>query len=72
MFEIALAIGLVVVIVKVADNEGQPTFVWGLLTTLACIGSMFLIPWPFLRVLGAGILVFIAMTVANAMSARKS
>lgn len=72
MLEIALIVGLVVVIAKIADNEGLSAFLWGAITVVANILCMLLLPWAFLRVLAAGVLVFVVMTAANAIKARRS
>jgi len=72
MLEILLIVGLVIVTAKIADNEGQSAFLWGFITAAACVLGMFLIAWPFLRELAAGVVVFVAMTAANAIKRRGS
>lgn len=61
MLEIIVAIMLIVLIVKVADRDGQSTLLWGAVTFVAAAACIALIPLPFLRLGIAGLIVFAAM-----------
>lgn len=66
MFEIILAIGACVVIGKVASADGRSAIVWGLVTAGLCAASL-VIPIPFLRILIAFGMAFVAMIVVKAI-----
>jgi succinate-acetate transporter protein len=69
MIEIGLAVAACILMSKIADAEGRSTLVWGTLTLLLCVGSL-AIPLPFLRILLAGVVAFIALMVAKARAGR--
>jgi hypothetical protein len=60
MFEIIMAIAAVVAMVRIASADGQSSSLWGLITFLLVVGSLF-IPLPFIRVGIAFIVAFVAM-----------
>ena len=60
MFEIIMAIAAVVAMVRIASAAGQSTALWGLVTFLLVVASLFL-PLPFIRVGIAFIAAFVAM-----------
>lgn len=65
MLEIVMIIAAVVLMYRIAEIERRSGAVWGGLTGLACIGSLFTIPLPLIRI---GIVVvgaFIAMLVCR-------
>jgi hypothetical protein len=66
MLELGLLIGVVVLLGKIAEHEDRSPVVWGGLTLLLCIASLFVVPLPFGRMLIAGVAAFVAMTVARA------
>jgi hypothetical protein len=69
VLELIVAILLIVLMVKIANNDGQTGWVWGVITFFVTLVCMVLIPLPLLRVGVAGIAVFVGMigykTVAN-------
>jgi hypothetical protein len=67
MFEIGLAVAACVAMGKIADADGRSAIVWGLSTLGLCLASV-LIPLPFLRILLAALVAFIALMVAKARS----
>ncbi len=67
MLEIALGIGLCVSMAKIASADGRNGFLWGLITFGLCAAS-WLIPIPYLRMLIAGIVVFIAMIAVKVIA----
>ncbi len=66
MLELILLVVLVLTMGKIADAENRSPLVWGGLTLVAGIGSLFLVPLPFGRMLIAGAVVFAGMIVAKA------
>lgn len=64
MFEIGLVIAACVGMSRIADAEGRSGILWGVLTLGLCLASL-LIPLPFLRVLLAGVIAFVALMVAK-------
>ncbi len=62
MFEIILAIILCVGMSRIADNEGLSKLTWGMITLAVCVGSL-IIPLAFIRIVLAGVLVFVLMIV---------
>lgn len=69
MFELVIAVAACVAMGKIADADGRSAMLWGTITAAFCVVS-FAIPWPFLRVLLACSLAFIAMMVAKARAGR--
>ncbi len=61
MLEIIAAIAAIVVIVKLASNDGLSPWLWGGIMLLLAFASIVLIPLPYLRILIAGIVTFCAM-----------
>ena len=62
MFEIIVAIGVCVVMAKIASEDDLPGAMWFLITFLLCVASV-AIPLPFIRVLIAGVVSFSVMIV---------
>ena len=50
MLEIALLIGAVIIMAKIASAEDRSAFLWGLITLVIC-GVSLIIPLPFIRIL---------------------
>jgi hypothetical protein len=69
MFEIGLAIATCVGMGKIADADGRSPILWGTITLGLCLASL-LIPLPFLRMLLAGVVAFIALMVAKFRNGR--
>lgn len=69
MFELALGIALCVVMGKVASTENRSGLAWGFITLGLLVGCLF-IPLPFLRVLIAGVLSVVAMTLYKIIANR--
>lgn len=65
MLEILLLIGTSIVIAKIAALDNESGLLWGGITCVACIASLFIIPYPFIRILGVGVLCFLIMFVSN-------
>ena len=63
MYELFVAIGVVVVMTRVAAFESFSTWLWGGVTVLLEIGAIALVPLPFFRVFIAGGVAFAAMFV---------
>jgi hypothetical protein len=64
VIEIILAIGLCVVMGKIADADGRSGFLWGGITAALCVACLF-IPIPYARFLLAGVVAFVAMIVVK-------
>ncbi|MBI1336473.1 MAG: hypothetical protein GC164_05875 [Phycisphaera sp.] len=69
MLEIILGIGACVVMAKVASADDQSGVLWFFVTFALCIGALF-IPLPFIRMLIAGIVAFVAMVGYKVMTNR--
>lgn len=63
MIELALAIGAVVMMAKVASNDNESAVLWGVVTAALAALFLFTVQLPFLRVLFAIIASFVLMTV---------
>ena len=69
MLEVALGIGMCVIIGKIADADGQSGIIWGAVTFLLCFGSLAM-PLPFLRILIAGVAAIALMIAWKAVARR--
>ncbi len=69
MIELLLGIGLCIVMARIASADNQSAILWGCITGVVCLGSL-LLPWPYLRFLIAGVLVFITMIAVKALRNR--
>ncbi len=49
MYEILLMLAASVAIGRLAEKDGHPSVVWGIITFVLCLLSLF-IPLPFLRI----------------------
>ena len=67
MFEIALGVGLVVVMARLAAADDRSPLLWGAITFGLCALSLF-IPFPFFRMLIVAVVVFVAMIAAKVVS----
>jgi hypothetical protein len=67
MFEGALLVTACIAMGKIADAEGRSAVVWGIITLVFCLASL-AIPLPFVRILLAVLVAFIALMVAKARS----
>jgi succinate-acetate transporter protein len=65
--EYLLGICAVIAMAKVADADGRSGLVWGIITVFIVVGCFF-IPLPFLRVLIALIIAFVALMVRKGSS----
>ena len=65
LLEIALAIALCVVMARVANADGLPPLLWGIVTAVFCAACILLIPYAFLRILIAATLAYAAMMVSK-------
>lgn len=65
MLEIALMVAASLIVGVIAVAEERSLALWGGLTFLFCLLSL-IIPLPYLRIIVAGILSNVVMTVANA------
>jgi hypothetical protein len=70
MIEIALGIGACYAMAKIADADDESGPLWGAVTFLLCLVGVVMIPFPFLRILGAAVLTFVLMIVAKAVRSR--
>lgn len=69
MLEILLVVAAVVAMGKIAAADDRSAMLWGAITLLTCFASV-VIPLPFVRVVIACVVVFIAMIVAKAIADR--
>ena len=69
MFEIIMCIAVVVAMVRIASADGQSARLWGLITFLLVLASLFL-PLPFIRVGIAFVVAFVAMFVYKVVANR--
>ena len=67
MLEIALTIGLVVGMARLAAADDRSPILWGVITLSLCALALF-IPFPFFRMLIVAVVVFLAMIVAKVMT----
>lgn len=65
MYEIILAIAASVGMGRLAEKDGHPVAVWGIITFVVCLASFFLVPLPFLRIGIACAVVFGLLTYVN-------
>jgi hypothetical protein len=70
MLEIGVCIAGVVLMAKIADIERQSMVIWGVVTAGSCAAALFLLPWPFVRVIIAIALSFGALTVFKIIAKR--
>ena len=63
MLELALLIAICVIMGKIAAASNCNPWAWGSITLAIAIGSLFLLNWPFLRLMLAAVVAFGAMTV---------
>ena len=70
MIEIALGLGACYAMAKIADADDESGTLWGAVTFLLCLIGIIFIPYPFLRILGAAVLVFVLMIVTKAIRDR--
>ncbi len=50
MLEIVMIAASVVLMYRIAEIEKRSGVIWAFLTAVACIGSLFVIPLPLLRI----------------------
>lgn len=65
MFELVLLIACCVAMYKIAEADDKSGIIWASATLALCIGCLFLIPLPFIRIFIAFILGFVLMTASN-------
>ena len=65
--EVALAVCVIVAMVKVAEFENRSGLIWGCITLALVFCAMWFFGHPYLRVLVAGGLAFGAMTAVKMM-----
>lgn len=70
MLEIVMIIAGVVLMYRIAEIEQRSGALWGGLTGLACIGSLFTIPLPLIRIGIVIVAAFIAMLVCRIVSGK--
>jgi hypothetical protein len=69
MSELFLMIVAVAVMYRVGESEGQSGVIWGGLTVLACVGSVFVLPsLPCIRVIIVLVVMFAAMTMYRVLA----
>lgn len=69
MLELLLMIAAVVAMARIASADGHSPWLWGIVTVAACLASA-VIPLPFVRVLIAFVVVFVAMMVYKGVKDR--
>jgi hypothetical protein len=69
MLEIIMVVALIVLMAKIASIDQRSPLIWGAVTLVFC-GASLVIPIPYLRILIAGAVVFVAMIVAKVLAAR--
>ena len=70
MLEFIVLGAMIVLMVKIADFEDESKLLWGLVTFGLCGASLFVIPLPFLRVVIAGVVTFVILTVYRIVAKR--
>ena len=70
MLEIVMIAASVVLMYRIAEIEQRSGLVWAFLTGAACIGSLFVIPLPLLRIGIALAAVFTGMLVCRIVAKR--
>jgi len=70
MFELILYAVVCGTMVKIAICENFSGVLWGGITAAVCVATFFLMPWPYLRVLAAGIASVGAMMVYKLVSGK--
>lgn len=63
--EVVLAAAMVILMIRIADFENRSPLGWGILAFALVFGSMWVLRYPFVRVILAGALVFGGMTAAR-------
>ena len=71
MIELALAVAACVVMGKIAATDNHSGIVWGGVCAGLCVGSFFVIPWPFLRVGMAVGAAFVGMIAYKMIASRR-
>ena len=66
MLEIGMAVGICMIMAKIADADGRSAFTWGAIAVLICIGCL-AVPLPFIRFLIARAVAFGCMMVTKAL-----
>jgi hypothetical protein len=69
IIELVMAIAVVVAMVKIADMENQSPFIWGAVA-IGMLLLCFMLPIPYLRVVIAGLLSYVAMFVYKVVANR--
>lgn len=64
MFEIVL---VVFVMTRVAEAESRSPWIWGGLTLATCLAASAVIPLVYVAPIVGGVVVFLAMLIANAL-----
>lgn len=67
MFALIELVLVVLVMSRVADAESRSPLIWGGLTLIACLAASVLIPLVFIAPIVGGVVVFLAMLIANAL-----
>jgi hypothetical protein len=68
--EFILGIVMCFAVAKIASADDQSGILWGILAFVILLGSCMVIPWPFVRVLIAGVAAFVAMIAWKAIADR--
>ena len=63
MLELVILVAVCVRMAKIAVSSDESGPAWGGITAAICVVCLFLIPWPFARILLAAVIAFIALTV---------
>lgn len=63
ILELALLVAICVIMGKVASASNCHPWAWGGITLVVAIACLFLLDWPFLRLMLAAILSFVALTL---------
>ena len=69
MFLELFVIGVAVLFIyRLAEADNNSGALWGVITAAACIASLFVFPFPFIRVFVVAVVMFVTMFIYNAVT----
>ena len=68
LLEIFVIGAAAVLIYQLAESDSNSGPLWGVITAAACIASLFVFPFPFIRVCILAVAMFVAMFIYNAVT----
>ena len=70
MLELAMVIAAVILMYRIAEMDKGSGALWGGLTAIACVVTMFTIPLPLIRIAIVAAAMFVAMFVCRLVANR--